>query len=68
MTHLFEENELGTTLLIDETLGENTQIHISDSDEMKDCTHYLTPKELNDFISILLHIQSKKRKQFNTKF
>lgn len=68
MTHLFNEHELGTSLSVDETLGENTQLSISDSMDNKDCSHYLSPKDLNDLIGLLLHIQAKKRKEFKTKY
>ena len=68
MEHSFKEHPLGTTLSVDETEGENTQLQLSDSMNMVDCSHFLSPKELSDFIGILLHIQAKKRKQFKTKF
>lgn len=61
MKHLLENNDLLTQLVVDETLCENTSIAIHE--EGVTIAHYLTPKELNNLIGVLLHIQAKKRKQ-----
>jgi len=67
MEHKIENRDLFTELIIDETEGGNTCIIIKDSvgeDEIETHTlyHYLTPKDLSDFIGVLLHVQAKKRK------
>ena len=69
MTHSIYNSELETSIVVDETQCENTSISInSESSTILTMTHYLTPKELSDFIGVLLHIQAKKRKEYNTKF
>ena len=60
MKHLISNHDLSTDLVVDETLCENTSISIIDG--KKELVHYLTPKDLESFISVLLHIQAKKRK------
>lgn len=67
MVHKIENRELFTEITIDETDCENTCIIIKDSigeDSVESHVlyHYLTPKDLSDFIGALLHVQSKKRK------
>ena len=63
MEHTIYHKELKTALTIDETLCENTCISIEDSETGETLYHYLTPKDLKDFIGGLLHVQSKKRKE-----
>ena len=62
MKHTIYNKDLFTELIIDETLCENTAITICGEDE-KITTHYLTPKDLKNFIGALLHVQAKKRKE-----
>ena len=61
MKHLISNHDLSTDLVVDETLCENTSISIIDG--KKELVHYLTPKDLENFIGVLLHIQAKKRKR-----
>ena len=68
MTHSIYNHQLNSELEIDETLCENTCISITDNEDNISCCFYLDPKQLNNFIGTLLHIQAKKRKEFNTKF
>lgn len=67
MQHKVENKELFTELIIDETPGSNVCIIINefvdeDITKSKSLYHYLTPKDLSDFIGALLHVQSKNRK------
>lgn len=61
MKHVIENFDLCTTLVIDETLCENTSIAI-ETEKDGELIHYLTPKDLKNLIGVLLHIQAKKRK------
>lgn len=65
MIHSMYNSELGTKISIDETLCENTCIAIKDDSTKESQSHYLTPKELSDFIGMLLYVQSKKKKGGN---
>ena len=63
MEHTIYNKDLKTKLIIDETFCENTCIIIKDPENGGPLYHYLTPKDLKDFIGGLLHVQAKKRKQ-----
>lgn len=63
MKHLIENQDLETSIIVDETLCENTSIEIIDG--VQSLKHYLTPKDLKNLIGVLLHIQAKKRKENN---
>ena len=63
MKHIIENKDLTTQLIVDETLCENTKIKIVSGEDS--AYHYLTPKELKNFIGALLHVQAKKRKEYS---
>ena len=62
MTHSIFNSDLNTEIIIDETLCENVCISIHNHDRCAAETHYLKPKDLDDLIITLLHIQNKKNK------
>jgi len=62
MTHSIFNSDLNTEIIIDETLCENVCISIHNHESCSSETHYLKPKELDDLIITLLHIQNKKSK------
>lgn len=64
MEHKINNEALKTSLIIDETSCENTCIIIEDSETGGILYHYLTPKDLKNFIGGLLHVQAKKRKDY----
>lgn len=68
MTHSIYNHDLDTQLDIDETLCENTAIRITDLEDDSSHIFYMNPKQLNNLIGTLLHVQAKKRKEYNTKF
>ena len=63
MKHVIENDDLQTTLAVEETLCENTLITIYENGAIT--SHYLTPKDLKNLIGVLLHIQAKNRKKEN---
>ena len=67
MIHTLFNPEMGTTMSIDETICENTMVSI-ENNEGSEVFHYMSPKDLNNLISTLLHVQAKKRKEFKTKY
>tara|TARA_R110002020_G_scaffold23501_4_gene78089 strand:- start:2452 stop:2658 length:207 start_codon:yes stop_codon:yes gene_type:complete len=68
MMHLLNSETIGLEICINETEKKETEFFFTDSEKNEQLTAVLSPKELNDFIGILLHVQAKKRKQFKTKF
>lgn len=62
MTHSIYDNGQHSTITVDETECENTAILIEDCNGNL-ISHYLKPKQLEDFIGALLHVQSKKRRK-----
>jgi len=61
MTHSILNKDYKTEITIEET-SNSVSINIYDIEDRMSITHYLYTKQLHDFIGILLHIQSKKRK------
>lgn len=62
MIHSFPEHDLQKVLSIEETTGQNTMLKIKDTSTDQSECYFLTKKELEQFIGVLLHIQAKKRK------
>lgn len=68
MTHTIINKEMGKEFHIDETQNENTLISIVWTCDQTGTNLLITPKQLNDLIGVLLHVQAKKRKEFKTGF
>ena len=61
MTHSIF-NALDNSEITVEDITDFVTINIYNREDKSNSTQYLTPKELHEFIGILLHVQSKRRK------